>query len=300
MGWKERYDAMSPDEQRLSIAVLVSVVLHGLLLTIKFVAPQVLNLSRVDTSLEVVLVNASTPNAPVKPDVLAQVTSEGGGNHDAGRASSPLVASTRVADGDAVIASAKRVRDLEEEQRRLMAIVRTSPRGVASGERNEPVQTPQPALADEELKSLARMQAQIEKQIEDYNKRPKRMTFGVNAKGVHYARYVEMWRDKIEKLGTQLYPAEARGKIYGSLIATAEIARDGTLVSFRVDKSSGKPVLDKAAERIVRLGAPYGPFPPEMAVESDILQITRTFSFTNDMLTTQQVSTSVSSTGVKP
>ena len=64
---------------------------------------------------------------------------------------------------------------------------------------------------------MQRLQAQIEKQIEDYNKRPRRMTFGINAQGVAYARYVEQWRAKIEKLGTQFYPDEARGRVYGTV-----------------------------------------------------------------------------------
>ena len=59
-----------------------------------------------------------------------------------------------------------------------------------------------------------------------------------------------------------------------------EIRSDGSLEAVEVSRSSGKQVLDEAAIRIVRLAAPYAPFPPELAQDTDILSITRTWSFT--------------------
>ena len=83
----------------------------------------------------------------------------------------------------------------------------------------------------------------------------------------------------------------------GQLVATVEITRDGSVLSFHVDQSSGQPLLDRAAERIVRLGEPYPVFPPEMSKESDILQITRTYSFTNQSLKASAVQGGVSDLG---
>ena len=47
----------------------------------------------------------------------------------------------------------------------------------------------------------------------------------------------------------------------------------------RLTRSSGHALLDDAAIRIVRLAAPYAPFPKEIREETDILEITRTWQF---------------------
>ena len=58
--------------------------------------------------------------------------------------------------------------------------------------------------------------------------------------------------------------------------------RNGTLMDAIIERSSGSAVLDRAARRIVKLAAPYAPFPPEIAHDTDLLEITRTWMFTND------------------
>lgn len=133
---------------------------------------------------------------------------------------------------------------------------------------------------------IARLQAQIDRQISDYNKRPKRLTYGVNAVGVSYARYVDDWAARIEKLGTERYPREARGRMYDSLIITVEIDKHGNVVDVIVNRKSKFEVLNRAVRQIVHAGAPYERFTPEMAREGDILQIVRTWTFTNDSLET--------------
>ena len=55
---------------------------------------------------------------------------------------------------------------------------------------------------------------------------------------------------------------------------------DGRIEKVEVDRPSGSKVLDAAAEKIVRLGAPYAQFPDDMRKKTDILVITRTWTFT--------------------
>ena len=94
------------------------------------------------------------------------------------------------------------------------------------------------------------------------------------------AWYLESWRRKVERIGKLNYPDEARvRKIYGSLRLLVAIEPDGTLQDVRVIDSSGHQVLDEAAVRIVRLAAPYAPFPPAMRDETDMLEIVRTWRF---------------------
>ena len=51
---------------------------------------------------------------------------------------------------------------------------------------------------------------------------------------------------------------------------------DGSLKQVKVLDSSGHKILDEAAVRIVKLAAPYTPFPEEMRREVDVLEIIRT------------------------
>ena len=95
-----------------------------------------------------------------------------------------------------------------------------------------------------------------------------------------FARYVEDWRQKVERVGNLNYPEAARQlKLYGNLILTVSIRADGSVEKVVVDRSSGHKVLDAAATRIVEMAAPYAPFPADIRRDTDILDITRTWTF---------------------
>lgn len=59
------------------------------------------------------------------------------------------------------------------------------------------------------------------------------------------------------------------------------IKADGSVEEVVVNRSSGHKLLDEAAVRIVQLAAPYAPFPPDIRRDTDIIEITRTWTFTN-------------------
>ena len=93
------------------------------------------------------------------------------------------------------------------------------------------------------------------------------------------AYYKEAWRRKVERIGNQNYPAEARDqRIYGSLRMQVQINRDGTLRDVKILESSGQRVLDNAALRIVRLAAPFAPFTGDL-MDVDVLELVRTWRF---------------------
>jgi protein TonB len=127
--------------------------------------------------------------------------------------------------------------------------------------------------------ALARMEAQIARQIDEYNKRPRKQFVGARAAESRFAMYVEDWRQKVERIGNLNYPEGARGRIYGSLRVTVSIKPDGSIDNIQVDRPSDHKVLNEAALKIVRLAAPYAPFPPEIKRDTDILVITRTWTF---------------------
>jgi len=95
-----------------------------------------------------------------------------------------------------------------------------------------------------------------------------------------YRSYFEAWRQKVERIGALNYPKEARLGNFGSLRLTVSINQEGLIVDVIIEKSSGSKALDNAAIRIVKLGEPYASFSDRMRHEVDILNITRTWKFT--------------------
>jgi protein TonB len=133
-------------------------------------------------------------------------------------------------------------------------------------------------MADLALAAM-RLQAQIDKRIDEYQKRPRKQFIGASAAEYRFAQYEEDWRIKVERVGTLNYPAEARGKLYGNLRLTVTIRPDGSIESIELDRSSGLKVLDAAAFKIVRMATPFAVFPPNIRRDTDLLVITRTWFF---------------------
>jgi protein TonB len=127
---------------------------------------------------------------------------------------------------------------------------------------------------------VMRLEAQIAKDMDAHQKRPRRKQLGASAEEYRFARYVEDWRLKVERVGNLNYPEAARQmKLYGNLVLTVSIRADGSVERVIVDRSSGRKVLDAAAVKIVEMSAPYAPFPSDIARDTDILDITRTWRF---------------------
>lgn len=104
---------------------------------------------------------------------------------------------------------------------------------------------------------------------------------GAAAVGVSWAGYVENWRRRVESIGNRHYPAEARAQgLYGSLELVVVLRDTGELLDVRIARSSGNALLDNAAINIVRMGAPYPPFPAKLAQEYASLEVVRKWSFT--------------------
>lgn len=272
----------------LMAALMASAGVHALVLAVRFIDPELLRMHQSDPSLEIVLVNAKSAASPSKPQALAQANLEGGGNNEEGRRSSPLPNLAEERNGDTIEIQRKNVERLEQEQRQLLAMVHEMNSGAYVVEpRKEPREgTSQPQTSRQQL---ARMEAEISREISDYQQRPRRHHFMPSTSAYRFARYFEDWRARVEKVGNEHYPEEARGRIYGTLQMTVVIDHNGTLLDAVIERSSGSPVLDRAARRIVKLAAPYPPFPPEIARDTDVLEITRTWMFTHDQFGTRAV-----------
>ncbi len=127
---------------------------------------------------------------------------------------------------------------------------------------------------------IARLTERIDAKTRAYQSRARRKAISTSTREYRYASYMEAWRRKVERIGNLNYPEEARRKgLYGNLILHVSVRADGSLEGIRVVRSSGQDLLDQAAVRIVELAAPFAPFPPDIAAETDLLDITRTWQF---------------------
>jgi protein TonB len=271
-------------ERNLQLAIGFSVALHGILLALHFEYPNAARAFQ-DKALEIILVNAKSAHRPSDAQALAQANLDGGGNTDQKRRlKTPLPPSEIQRSGNELEQAQKRVQALEEKQKRLLEQAKST-RTVAP-QADEPVQAdPAPAISGRDLAdralAMARFEGEIARNADDYNKRPRKRNIGTRTDEYRFAQYVEDWRLKVERVGTLNYPEAAKGKLYGSLILSLTIKRDGSVDKIEIDRSSGHRVLDDAARRIVTMAAPYAPFPPAIARDTDLLEITRTWNFTS-------------------
>ena len=284
--WPEFMAEMEPSSRSLSLALVLSIILHAIVLSIHFRLPDTFLDKIASQALDVVLVNSKTRAKPVKPDVLAQANLDGGGNTDDDRrAKTPLPVLTETDTGADTKRAAQRVQELEARQLKMMTRLQAE-KSVTPVEQPTAAtanEAPQAQVSGQDLATsalaLARMEAQISRQIEEYNKRPRKAFIGSRAQEYRFAQYVDDWRLKVERIGNLNYPDDARGKVYGSLVLSVSIKSDGSLSGVEVQRSSGHQVLDRAAERIVKMGAPYARFPANIKRDTDILVITRTWTF---------------------
>jgi protein TonB len=276
---------ISSDDRVLGAALGLSILLHAAMLSVHFKFSDPRLWKAASQPLEVVLVNAKTREKPARADILAQANLDRGGNVDERRRAKTLLPVTEpLRPGKDLADAQRRVQQLEVQQRRLLAQAQESSSRVSvENPRAERADQPTPHPAGRDLADLSlaamRLQAQIAKQIEEYQKRPRKKFIGARATEYRFAQYEEDWRVKVERVGTLNYPAEARGKIYGNLRLTVTIRPDGNVESIELDRSSGLKVLDAAAFKIVRMATPFATFPPDIRRDTDLLVITRTWFF---------------------
>jgi protein TonB len=281
---REYWSGLDRQSRVLAISVAVSIFLHAILLTIQFRFPDALRWKSASQPLEVILVNSKTRDKPSRAKALAQASLDGGGNTDEQqRATSVAPVTTPRNPGRDLAETQRRQRELEAQQQKLLALNRNLGAKVPTDSQRQASEEASPDVSGRDMaeRSLAilHLQAQIARQTQAYQERPRKRFIGANAREYRFAQYEEDWRAKIERVGTLNYPAEARGKLYGVLRLTVTIRPDGTVDAIDLDRSSGLKVLDQAAFRIVQMAAPFAAFPADIRRDTDLLVITRTWFF---------------------
>lgn len=267
----------------LGATLLFSLVLHGLIvLGIGFAYPKP---KAQLPALDVTLLNTANQKAPKKADFLAQANNQGGGtSKQAHRPSQPF--STTLPKPDPGIAP-RPIRPsapapTQASRAHLITTTGASRQTVdSSSDRREHPQTDRrPARLDIERQlEMARLAAQIRAEKSALAKRPKIKYVNSSTREYAYAAYMRAWAARVERVGTLNFPDAARtGRYSGSLILTVVLRRNGTVKRIAIIESSGRRLLDEAAERIVRMAGPFPPI-PRTGKHYDELNITRTYQF---------------------
>ena len=274
----------------LQLALGISVAVHAVLLTVRFVDPEAIERAFRDTPLEVILVNArgNTP-ADRKALAIAQSNLAGGGDSERGRATSPLP-STQLSDhGDTLEEEAqKHIRSLQKQQTMLLAQVRQQLARLPVPDPKQSKLSSEQAAQEEKRRLLLKQLAEIERRIQQDSSKPRKRYIGPSTREEAYAIYYDRLRRAIEGKGTENFPSSGGKKLYGELTMVVTVDRLGQVVSTEIAESSGNRVLDRRAEAIARAAGPYGRFTAGMRKEADQIVVVSRFRFSrNETLETR-------------
>lgn len=272
---------------RLTFTLFIALVFHLMIvLGVGFEFP---DFKPAPTSLEVILAQYTSDNKPDKADFLAQSNQEGSGTEE--EKVRPTTDRLSTFD-DAQIKDTKPLpqeatqKPVNPEDKTLLSTTASGTQATVvtpTSQQQRDVQISKEEMLENLNRQieLASYEAALEEQKRAYAKRPrKRVLTSASTQAAHDAAYLNAWRLKIEHIGNLNYPSEARErKIYGRLRLLVSVNADGSLREMKVLKSSGHRLLDQAAMEIVRLAAPFAPFPPEIKRGTDILEIIRTWRF---------------------
>jgi protein TonB len=277
--------AMNAPQRNLTLALGASLLIHATLLVIRFTPPDFIDKAR-ERALDVVLVNSKSKSRPDRAQAKAQTNLDGGGNtEDDRRATTPLPPSAQTREGSDLQETRRRVAELESQQQQMMTRLKSERAVSADKARETPTPQTAPNISGTDLATnamaIARLEAQIDRQTSEYNQKPRKKFIGARVEEYRFAQYVEDWRQKIERIGNLNYPSAAKGRLYGSLVLTVIIKANGDLERVEVSRSSGTSLLDDAARRIVQMASPYPAFPESIRRDTDVLEITRTWTFTS-------------------
>jgi len=271
------------NHDRLLVALFAATLFHVfLILGVSFDFPKP---KPIEKSLDIVLVKTPSAQAPEKADFLAP-------EHQLGSGEGKQKAIPKAAPAPRPGTGRELGQPSLEQQPVPVAKAGLKPKltqdkaekkVAADAGEDQPTEAERPRLTAAELsQQIAELSTQLNQSQQSQAKEP-RVVY-INAVSAHRhkaAAYEHAWQQKVERIGNLNFPDEARRKkLSGSLTLAVGVKQDGSVYSIKVRESSGEAVLDEAAQRIVRLAAPFAAFPEELKQEADVLVITRTWQFT--------------------
>ena len=232
-----------------------------------------------ETPLEVILVNARTHDAPTKAQAIAQANLAGGGEAQAGLATSPLPPSPSNMTGEDEDLAARTIQAAQQEQQQLLTQIRRQVAQLPVPDPRKPL-TQAEREQEERRQRMLRTLAEIEKRINEENARPRRRYISPATREEIYAIYYDALRRKIEDRGTRDFPTLNGHKLYGELTMNLTIDARGRVVEAEIERSSNSRWLDQRAIAIARAAAPFGHFSDDMRRNADQIVVTSRFRFT--------------------
>ncbi len=270
------------DMSTLGIALTISLIVHAGLLTVRFVDPERFNRVFQDTPLEVILVNAKSNEKPDLAKAIAQASLAGGGDLEAGRATTPLPLSALTTMGDANEDMQRKLESMQEQQMLMLASIKSQLAAMPPPDPKLSSQSAEAQAQEQRRKQLLQLLAEIEKRINEQNARPKKRYISPATREEVYAIYYDTLRRKIEDRGTQNFPEAAGNKLYGELTMIVTINYDGRVLDTEVIETSGITALDRRAQTIAKSAGPFGKFSDEMRRRADQIVVVSRFKFTRD------------------
>ncbi|MFC3152016.1 energy transducer TonB [Litoribrevibacter euphylliae] len=279
---------------RLGFTVFLAIALH--LVLIMGIGFEVLKTSNKPATLEVTLAKFEHHKEPEDADFLAQMNQQGSGQ--------PIEKAQQLTTTERAEIQAPKVNktsptmeavapaEIDQQEQTEVTVTPipeqlTSPKDILSKPKAE-----QPKQAKRLLQrslEIASLEAELDYQQKVLTRSPRIRTITTTStKRASDAYYVKAWLDKVERVGNLNYPEKARQQgIFGDLRLLVSLLPNGALKEIRVLESSGHKVLDDAAIRIVRLAAPFAPFPDDLIKDTDELEIIRTWRFQKNNVLSQ-------------
>jgi protein TonB len=268
---------------RLAVSLVLAMGIHAaLVLGLGFIL-EIGALDEAEDSLDVVLVNFSSEEAPEDIDFLAQANQKGGGDAVDAERPTQEISSVVPSEGAGLMPATAEPLAAEQTADTREQLVTDGAQQVVPDETDieqPPVELPSVAELMRQRMEIAELQARLERERAFESRLKRRRFISANTREYEFATYMQAWVSKVERVGNLNYPTEIRRRrLVGDLLMTVGINPDGSVESIDIRRSSGMPELDEAALSIVRLASPFAPLPPDIRAKVDVLHITRTWKF---------------------
>lgn len=277
---------LPPSNDRMLTTCFLAALFHGIvILGVTFSSPG----SKADNDgapgLEVVLVNDQAPSVAANPNAqyLSDRNQKGSGNtlkrERALIPKSSLMPADRpgVPGGDG-LAAAQSGTDVGDDE--LIATHAPSQKILyfaAPAAATDPSQLP---LLLEKRPDLGMTPNDDGVQLRMRGEASQQLWIAADTRESDVAVYLDSWRRKIERVGTMNFPEVARReRLSGTPVIEVTIGSDGKLLDTVVRRSSGHVEIDEAAMRILRLAAPFDPFPADLTAKHDQIRIAYEWQF---------------------
>jgi periplasmic protein TonB len=279
---------LPPANDRMLTTCFLAALVHGIIiLGVTFSSSRGASDSGDGPALEVVLVNDQTPSIDKNPNAqyLAQRSQRGSGNtlkrERALIPRSSLMTADRpgVPDGEGA-AALESGTDLGDDE--IIATHAATTRILYFAAANADEKPSKLPLLLEKRSDLGMAPNDDGVELRMRGEARQQLWIAADTRESDVAVYLDSWRRKIERVGTMNYPSVARNrKLSGTPVIEVTIGQDGKLIESVVRRSSGRAEIDEAAMRILKLAAPYDPFPPDLAVKHDQIRIAYEWQFLN-------------------